>query len=100
MILSSALKTALSFTYDVPISGYLVDVDLGSDDTIYGELFVTPASIVESRGTVTINQIAHIDIFHSRHIATTETGQNYVLCSYKLSGTATDVKSVLTIEYV
>lgn len=99
MILSSALKNALSFTYDVPISGYLVDVDLGSDDTIRGELFVTPASIVEPRGAVTISQVAHIDIFHPRHIATTETGQHYVLCSYKLSGTAGDVKSLLTMEY-
>lgn len=99
MILSSALTNALSCTYDLPISGYLVDVDLGSNDTICGELFVTPANIVESRGTVTISQIAHIDVFHPRHIATTETGQHYVLCSYKLSGTAADVKSVLTIEY-
>lgn len=99
MILSSALKNALSFTYDVPISGYLVDVDLGSDNTICGELFVTPASIVEPRGTMTINQIAHIDIFHPRHIATTETGQHYVLCSYKLSGTPACAKSLLTIEY-
>lgn len=99
MILSNALTNALSCTYDIPISGYLVDVDLGSDDTICGKLFVTPANIVESRGTVTISQIAYIDVFHPRHIATTETGQHYVLCSYKLSGTAADVKSLLTIEY-
>lgn len=100
MILSSALTNALSYTYDIPISGYLVDVDLGSNDTICGELFVTPANIVESRGTVTISQIAHIDIFHHRHIATTETGQHYILCNYKLSGTSADVKSMLTIEYL
>lgn len=99
MISLNALKNALSFTYDIPISGYLVDVDLRSDDTICGELFVTPASIVEPRGTVTINQIAHIDIFHPRHIATTETGHHYVLCSYKLSGTPACAKSLLTIEY-
>ncbi len=99
MILSSVLTNALSFTYDLPIFGYLVDVDLGSDDTICGELFVTPASIVEPRGTVTIDRIAHIDIFHPRHIATTETGLHYVLCSYKLSGTAACAKSLLTIDY-
>lgn len=99
MIRSNALTSALSFSYDFPITGYLVDVDLGSDDTIRGKLFVTPASIVEPRGTVTISQVAHIDIFHPRHIATTETGQHYVLCSYKLRGTAADVKSLLTIEY-
>lgn len=99
MIRSNALTSALSISYDFPITGYLVDVDLGSDDTIRGELFVTPASVAEPRGTVTISQVAHIDIFHPRHIATTETGQHYVLCSYKLSGTTADVKSLLTIEY-
>lgn len=99
MMLPSALVSALSVNFDIAITGYLVDVDLRHDDTICGELFVTDQESVQSGGPVTIDQVAHIDLAHPRHIAATETGHHYVLCSYKLSGADQEFMSTLTVHY-
>ncbi|KWS17572.1 hypothetical protein AL065_25380 [Pseudomonas amygdali pv. ulmi] len=99
MKLPRIVQEAQQFQYPVPITGYLVNAQLQSDDLIFAYIFCDTKSRFEDGALISTSSITEISVDLPRHVAHTRTGSHYVICNYYFPHGFSDTRRSVSIGF-